>query len=311
MKKRIFITGGRGFVGKNIVEYLSDKDSYILFFPYHNELELLDTEAVSNFVLKNKIDIIIHSASVGGSRKTAYDSGKTDIVSRNLRMFFNLAKHVDSVEKFIFLGSGAEYDIKHYQPKMKEEYFGVFMPLDDYGFSKYVCSKYIENSNKMVNLRLFGIFGKYEDYQYRFISNAIVKNILGLPIVINQNVFFDFLYVSDFVRIVEYFINNNAKCKLYNVCTGSSIDLKAIAGKINEISGRPSDIIVNNPGLNVEYSGDNARLLAELKGYNFTPLEDALKELYGWYKDNLDKIDRKTIEKDEHIKYCRIRNKHE
>jgi len=307
MKKRIFITGARGFIGKNIVEYLSGKDSYILFFPYHNELELLDTEAVSDFILKNKIDIIIHAASVGGTRKTAYDSGKTDIVSRNLRMFFNLSKHIDSVEKFILLGSGAEYSIKHYQPKMKEDYFGTFIPLDDYGFSKYVCSKYIEKSNKMINLRLFGVFGKHEDYQYRFISNSIVKNILGLPIVINQNVFFDFLYIDDLVKIVEYFINNNARHKFYNACTGSSIDLKTIAGKINEISGRPSDIIVNNPGLNVEYSGDNARLLTELKGYNFTPLEDALKELYGWYKDNLDKIDKKAIEKDEYIKYCRVK----
>lgn len=307
MKKRIFITGARGFIGKNIVEYLSDKDSYVLFFPYHNELELLATEAVSNFILKNKIDIIIHSASIGGIRKTAYDSGKTDVVSRNLRMFFNLERHIDSVEKFIFLGSGAEYGLRHYQSKMKEDYFDTFVPLDDYGFSKYIYSKYIENSDKMVDLRFFGVFGKYEDYQFRFISNSVVKNILGLPIVINQNVFFDFLYVNDLVKIVEYFINNNAMHKSYNVCTGSPIDLKTIAEKINKISDRPSDIIINNPGLNVEYSGDNARLLTEIKGYDFTSFDHALKELYDWHIDNIDKIDRKVIEKDEYIKHCKVK----
>ena len=51
MSKNIFnilITGARGFVGKNLVEYLSQNhsDEYKLFFPYHKELELCDEDGV-------------------------------------------------------------------------------------------------------------------------------------------------------------------------------------------------------------------------------------------------------------------------
>jgi GDP-L-fucose synthase len=307
MVQNTLITGARGFIGKNLVEYLtkSHNDKYSLFCPYHSELELLDAEKVVEFIDNNNIDVIIHCATVGGSRKTGYDAGRTDIVSKNLRMFFNLVRALKPEKRMIFLGSGAEYDMRHYKPRMNEDYFDTYVPVDDYGFSKYVCSKYMMNSEKMVNLRLFGVFGKYEDYEYKFISNAIVKNLLELPIVINQNVYFDYLYINDLVKIIEYFINYKVKNKFYNVTTGRTIDLLTIANTINQIAEKPSKIIINKQGLNTEYSGDNTKLLEELRGFNFTPFDEALEELYLWYKNNLAKIDKKIIEKDEHLKHCR------
>ena len=62
-KRRIFVTGGGGFIGKNFQEYFSEK--YCIFSPSHKELDLLDEKAVFEFVNKNKIDIIVHCANVG------------------------------------------------------------------------------------------------------------------------------------------------------------------------------------------------------------------------------------------------------
>jgi len=305
MKKlNVFIAGARGFIGKNLVEYLGQiPNKYSLFCPYHKELELLDDAKVAGFIARNKIDIIIHCASVGGSRKTGYDTGKADVISTNLRMFFNLVRSTDNVQRMIFFGSGAEYGKDHYKPKMKEDYFGAHIPDDDYSFSKYVCTKFIENSRNIVNLRIFGMFGKYEDYEFKFISNAIIKNLFKLPIVINQNVFFDYMYINDAIKIIESFISNEPKYRIYNLTTGKTIDLVTIAKTINEISDFKSEIIIKNPGLNAEYSGDNSRLLAEIN-LNFTPFEHSIKELYDYYKSILHTIDRKVIEKDEYIKYC-------
>lgn len=310
---RVLITGARGFIGKNLVEYLSEisEPKYSLFYPYHSELELLDTERVAEYITSNNIDIIVHCANVGGSRKTGYDIGRTDIVSKNLRVFFNLVRCLNLVKHMIYLGSGAEYDPSHYKPHMHEGYFDTHVPEDAYSFSKYLCSKYIMNSRRIVNLRLFGVFGKYEDYEFKFISNSIVKNLFGLPIVINQNVYFDYLYINNLVKIIEYFISHKPKYKFYNVVTGKTIDLITIANKINQISKKPSEIIIKHDELNTEYSGDNTRLLEELNGFSFTPFDEALKELYSWYKVNLDKIDRETIARDEYIKYCRIKKSNE
>lgn len=308
-RSNILITGARGFIGRSLVEYLakSQNDKYSLFYPYHSELDLLDTEATSKFITGNNIDIVIHCAKVGGSRKTYYDTGALDIVSQNLRMFFNIAHCLKQLKLLINLGTGAEYDMRHYRPRMSEDYFDTHVPADDYSFSKYVCSKYILNSEKIICLRLFAVFGKYEDYAYRFISNSIVRNLLGLPISINQNVYFDYTYIDDLVKIIEYFITHDSKHNFYNITTAKPVDLVTIAGMINQIADKPSEVIVKNPGLNFEYSGDNSRLLQELGGYDFTPLDKSLRELYLWHKDNLDKIDRQMIEKDEYFKYCRTK----
>jgi len=100
----------------------------------------------------------------------------------------------------------------------------------------------------------------------------------------NQNVFFDYIYINDFVKIVEYFINHKVKHKFYNIGTGNKIDITTIAEKINLISDKKSKIIVKNKGLNNEYTCDNKRLKDELKKFEFTPFDESLRKLYAWYK---------------------------
>ena len=308
-KLNIFVTGARGFIGRNLVEYLDNNPNYLLFYPYHQELELLETDKMAAFIKKNKIEIIINLASVGGTRKTGYDKGKTDVVTQNLRIFFNLVRCLDQVKLMIHAGSGAEYSRPHYQTQMSEDYFDTYVPEDAYGFSKYVCSKYIQNSKKIIGLRFFGVFGKYEDYTIKFISNAIAKKLLGLPIVIYQNVYFDYLYIDDLVRIIEWFMNQKSKHKVYNVATGKRVSLLTIARKINQLPGKPTKIIVNTPGLNREYTVDNTRLLKELTEFKFTSLNKALKELYDWYQSRLDKLDENALMVDKYRKHAQLKTK--
>lgn len=280
VKKNLFITGAGGFIGKNLVEKFEGK--YNLLTPGHKELDLLDEKAVDDFFNKNKIDLVINCAVIGGSRKEEHvDSSLSD----NLRIFFNLLKNKDKYKKMIHLGSGAEYDKSKPIVKVKETDLGKTIPKDEYGFFKYICSKYIEKEKNVVCVRIFGLFGKYEDYRYRFISNAILNNLKGLSINMNQNVFFDYTYVNDFVRIVDYFINHKTKHKFYNIGTGKRIDILTIANKINKISNKKSKIKVKNTGLNNEYTCDNSRLKIELKKFSFTDFDKSLKELYHWYKD--------------------------
>lgn len=279
LKKNVFITGAGGFIGKNISEQLKNK--YNLFIPLRAELNLLDEKKVDEFFQINKIDIVIHAAVVGGSRIEE----QTDLaLSQNLRMFFNILKNKKYFNKIIFLGSGAEYDKTISIVDVKEEDFGKRIPKDEYGFFKYICSKYIEEQDNIVSLRIFGLFGKYEDYRYRFISNAICQNLSGSPITINQNVFFDYVCIDDFVKIVDYFINNDAKHKFYNIGTGKKIDLVTIANLINEVADKKSEIIVKNESLNNEYTCDNQRLMIELNNFKFNKTKDSIKSLYDWYK---------------------------
>lgn len=279
IKKTIFITGAGGFIGKNLVEKLKNK--YNLIAPRHKDLDLLDEKAVDSFFKKNKIDVVINCAVIGGSRKEEHVDSS---LSGNLRIFFNLLRNKNKYKKMIHLGSGAEYDKTKPIVKVKETELGKTIPKDEYGFFKYICSKYIEKEKDIICIRIFGLFGKYEDYRYRFISNAIVNNLKGLPIIMNQNVFFDYVYIDDFIKIINYFINHEAKHKFYNSGTGNKMDILTIAKKINLISDKKSKIIVKNKGLNNEYTCDSRRLTNELSKFKFTLFDDALNELYTWYK---------------------------
>ena len=84
-KKKIFITGGSGFVGRNFIE--QRKDTYDILAPSHNELELLDTQAVDHYFNKNAVDVVLHCANIGGLRS---DTNLKDVLKDNLKILFNV-----------------------------------------------------------------------------------------------------------------------------------------------------------------------------------------------------------------------------
>ncbi|MEK7133342.1 MAG: NAD(P)-dependent oxidoreductase [Patescibacteria group bacterium] len=181
------------------------------------------------------------------------------------------------------------------------------MPEDSHSYSKYLISKYIRDTNakNLICLRIFGIFGKYENYRYKFISNAIVKSLLGMSIIINQNVIYDYLYITDLYKIIEYFINNKTKNKIFNVTPTESIDLVTIANIINKISGNKTEIQVLNQGIGVEYSGDNKKLLSEIGNFQFTSYEAAIADLYEYYRKNKDVLNVNAVKQDCYLDYAK------
>lgn len=288
---KILITGGNGFIGKNLIEYLNKKEYQAIPIDI-DDIDLTNEKSVDEFFLKNKFDFVIHTAIKGGSRKS---SNNPEMIKENLKMFFNIAKNHNSFKKMIFLGSGAEYDKSKDISNAKEEDFGKNIPEDDYGFFKYACSKYIEKNQNIINLRVFGVFGKYEDYKTRFISNIICRIIFNLPVEINQNAKFDYISILDLCRIIEYFIINESHENIYNIGSERHFELIELANIIKNITGVNKELIIKNPGMNKEYTCDNTKLLNFIKGFNFTPIENSIKELYEYYLQNKDNIKKEDL----------------
>ena len=274
----VAVLGANGFIGKNIVEYFGAKVHYKVLAPKRVELDLLDTKAVEEYFKEHTPDFVVHSAV------------NIHSLEQNLQIYFNIERCAKYYKKLITIGSGAEYDMRHYVPMMREDYFSTFIPADTYGLSKYVASKDIECSEKnSVNLRVLGIFGKYEDYSRRFISNNICKALCGDTISLYQNMKFDFLYIKDFLRILEFFLNHEVKYKNYNVCTSRPVELLELAKIIHAVHGDENiKIVVKEEGMKPEYSADNSRLLAEMGEFEFTEFDTAISELYTWYRTSVD-----------------------
>lgn len=277
---KILITGGAGFIARNLAEQISDQ--YKVVSLNSKELNLLDACQVFNYLKKNRFDVIVHTATYDAAPKHSIKD-PSKVLENNLRMFFNITRCQGYFGKMLYFGSGAEFSREHWIPRMKEDYFDRHVPADQYGFSKYIITKYVQLNKHIYNLRLFGVFGKYDDWRTRFIPNACLRAALNQTIKINQNVFFDFIYIDDLVRIIKWFINNQPQKNIYNVCSGKTHDFKSLAEKITKLSGKNLKILIKLKGLGKEYGGDNSLLMNELKDFKFSPLNDSIKYLYNWY----------------------------
>jgi UDP-glucose 4-epimerase len=295
---RLLITGGSGFIGRNLAEKLAS--SHDVSAPSSAELDLLNEKQVREYLGAYRFEVVVHTATTRSNRRL---TAPPDMLDRNCRMFFNLVRNQKVFGKMIHFGSGAEYERAQLPSRVSEDYFDTRIPGDAYGFSKYICAKYIECSDQILNLRLFGVFGAYEDYTVRFISNACCRALKGLPIVLRQDVMFDYLYVKDLVKITNWFIENNPRDKAYNVCSGRPVALIELAQLISQVSAEAGSkssprLSILNEGRGPEYSADNSRMLTEMGGYQFWDLRDSIRDLYAWYQQQ-DGIDVESLRFDE------------
>ena len=145
-------------------------------------------------------------------------------------------------------------------------------------------TKHAQLSDNIYNLRLFAVFGKYDDWRYRFISNVSSKAALGMPIHVKQDSLYDFLYIDDLIKVVEWFVENKPKKNVYNVCHGKPFAWRDIAEKVVKISSKDLEITVGGSGK--EYSGNNSLLLNEIKDLTLTPIDVSLRNMYEWYEEN-------------------------
>ncbi len=271
---KILLTGSGGFIGKNLKSYLHGK--YDLLVPRSYELDLTNSAMVGDYFVQNDIDFVIHCATVGGARGI---QDKNTTVEDNLSMVENILQYKKPETRVILFGSGAMYDKSRELHKVKESQIGEVVPSDLYGKSKLLISEKIKNRKDVLMLNIFACYG-YGEKESRFPSYAINQVLRRQNIVINQNVVFDYLFVEDMVKIVEYFMKNVPNENIINITPTKSISLLEIANIVNNFANNKVEITIKNPVLNNEYTGDNSLLLKNYPTLTFTSIEDGLKKLY-------------------------------
>ena len=288
--KNILLLGATGFLGRNLAEYLQRRpEAYALSTPSHRELDLTDEQNVADYLKWGRFDVVINAAICNHYRPgTPADA---DELEHDLRMFFHLQKRHGDYGKMLYFGSGAELNKDRPICLAREDQFSNGLPSSAYGLAKYAIGRSIEQSENIYNLRIFGLFGKYENWKKTFISNACCKALKGLPITIRQNLILDYLYVDDFLPVVEWFFHAVPRHHTYHVSSGRRTDLLDIAETVRERAGADVPIYVCKEGMGNEYSGDNARLLAECNCLNVSPLSQSVDQLLAYYSGILHEID--------------------
>lgn len=277
--RRILLTGAgpHGFVGRNLAPAL--KERYEVFTPSSRELDLCDFDRVARYIDGHQIDTVIH-----GALQSLLHTGPEDVMLHDLQMFYHLDKLSGQLERVLYFGSGAEFDKRLPIENIREEELGRSIPANYYGLEKYIMALRARESRNIYNLRLFGIFGKYEHWQSKFISNLCCKAMYDLPLSIRQDCMFDYLYVEDLASIVIWFLEHEPRYHDYNVCTGRPVSLREIADVVLEVSGKELPVVVAKEGWNLAYTASCGRLEAEMGPLEMHDLKDAVTELYAYYQ---------------------------
>lgn len=277
--KKVLLTGGTGFIGKNILKLLSDK--YEITAPRRAELNIIDQISVDNYLQNKKFDIVLHCAILTPGRNN--DDKEEDILDYTMRGLLNLKNHEDKFEKIIFIGSGAEFNKSQDIVKAREDDIGKIIPKDAYGYAKYILTQIARNSKNIYNLRIFGCYGEGEQ-ERRFIRCAINDCINNKPITIRQDCVFSYVLVNDLIKAISTIIDANCKYHDYNICNTNCYKLSELANIVSDKMSNRNGIVIQNSGLNKEYTGDNSRFLKEFNNFEFTDIKEGIEKEINWLR---------------------------
>lgn len=253
---RILITGGKGNIATMIKNNLHTK--YDISNPSHTELDILHIHQLTEYLKDKQFDVLIHSAILGGRRTKSEDY---DVVYKNLLMFENLMKFADQFKMIIQFDSAAIYD-RETDILNRNESDLFTIPKDFYGFSKYLIYQRSLHYSNIYNFRIFNIFHSNEEPD-RFIKSCFLAKEKNTKVTIFQDKYFDFVYESDFIKILQYYLQNfNSKQlnKTLNICYNEKYKLSDIAKKILP----EENIIILSNDLTNNYSG-NGNLLNSME----------------------------------------------
>ena len=191
-KLRIFLTGGRGMVGKNILEHPLAVQ-YDILAPSSKELDLTDAAETQYFINEVKPDIIIHAAGrVGGIQ--ANIANPVDFLVTNIDLGRNviLTSLKAGIPKLINLASSCMYPRNATNPLSENLILqGELEPTNEgYALAKIFATRlceYINRENEksehsniryktLIPCNLYGRYDKFEP-QHSHLIPAIIHKI--------------------------------------------------------------------------------------------------------------------------------------
>ncbi len=256
------VTGGAGFIGSHIVEYLLKNNAGKvrvldnMVTGLESNLKILNAYDAFEFVegdIRNintcreackGIDYVSHQAALGSVPRSVKDPSFTNDV--NVGGFVNILKAAveNNVKQFVYASSSSVYGDDPTLPKREDRTGNCLSP---YAVSKMADELYADVFARVYNIpvmgfRYFNIFGPRQDPngQYAAVIPLFVKAIMN-----NETAYIngdgeqtrDFTFVENAVQInIKGMLSKNdeAKNKVYNVAVGENYSINYLYNAIGE-----------------------------------------------------------------------------
>ena len=259
------VTGGAGFIGSHLVNYLIKEGHSISvidnlsYGKKQNLAEVYDQikfyqEDIRDFealkkILKN-VDGVFHQAAL----TVVQDSLKKpqeyqDVNVSGTENIFKLAKEYGL--KVVFASSSSVYGHKENMP-IREN--AERKPINPYGKTKlddeYLFEKYSNLGVSIIGLRYFNIFGKGQTLAYSGVITKFLDRIRESkpPIIFGDgSQIRDFVFVGDVVRANLTCMNNKSSNFLINIGAGKATSILQLADMMIGFSGLSLQAIFQEP----------------------------------------------------------------
>lgn len=320
----ILVTGGAGFIGSNLCEYLLHNghdvvclDNFstghienllplIKSFPNSFKLIVGDIRNIKDCQKAVEgIDYVLHEAALGSVPRSIKNPITTNDV--NIGGFLNMlvAARDAGVKRFVFAASSSTYGDSITLPKVEDV---IGRPLSPYAITKYVDELYADvfartYGIEYIGLRYFNVFGRRQDPNgaYAAVIPLWVKKMMAheAPNINGDGEYSrDFTYIDNVIQMNMLALtttNSEAVNQIYNTAYGERTTLNMLASYLKEILGAfDPEILKIEPTHGPNRAGDIPHSLASIEkarrllGYNpqFS-MRQGLEQACQWYWNNL------------------------
>jgi nucleoside-diphosphate-sugar epimerase len=315
--KRIFISGGSGFIGKWMLSALLEAEKRLLL---KSQIEIL-TRCPSNFIdtvpqiacarnvtlrqgdIKNfefpsgKFDIVVHAATDVVAQNSPAETFLTCV--DGTRHILDFAK-ISGATDFLLTSSGAIYG-RHPDTAggVLEEYEGgpdPTLPNSAYGEGKRVsemmaCIKAVETGLKVKIARIYAQVGPYLPLDKHFAIGNFIKDVLeGREIVIRGDgtPYRSYMHSADTAVWLWAMVVRGSSGRAWNVGGSEELTIAELATRVAQLLDSKKGIRVMKqatPGQIVErYVPNINRAITELKLPVPIPINDAILRTAQWIK---------------------------
>ena len=281
------VTGGGGFIGSNLVEYLlkykAKKVRVLDNFSTGSKENLLEFSADPAFELIKgdirdldtckkamlDIDFVSHQAALGSVPRSIDDPITSNEV--NVSGFLNMLvaqKENSSVKRMVYAASSSTYGDSKSLPKVENV---IGRPISPYAVTKLVNEIYADvfyrtYDTQTIGLRYFNVFGPKQSPQGAYAAviplfMQALKESVSPTINGDGSQTRDFTYIENAIQanILAFFADENAINEVFNVACGSRISLNELWHDLQTISGNQLEALYGPPR-----KGDVADSLADI-----------------------------------------------